>query len=590
MKTPRSTPPRGTTHSVARPDSPRSYVDVLTHYAQHRGDRLALTELSNLKDEGRRYTYSDLDRRCRAVAAHLQVQGAVGQRVALALDNNADYLAGFIACAYAGVIAVPLYPPSQRHMADRFRTVVADCDARYVLTTHTNKDRFRQTDFSAAAFGGLRLVYVDTIEDTLAPHWTPFNPAPSDLAYLQYTSGSTGTPRGVMVSHGNLMYQGQFIQKGCDLKDDDHALSWLPLYHDMGLIVGGLQPLFSGIPLWLAMPHAVVMHPERWLKAISRFRITHTGAPNFVYDLCCENIDLQRLADTDLSSWAVAYNSAEPIRSSSIQRFVRRLAPLGLPDTAPHPAYGLAEATLAVAIKPRDTQAVVTTVDAVQLTLGVIRAPNAQEPSRKLVSSGRSVLQTRIVIVDTTTLERCPAGVIGEVWVSGPTVAQGYWNQPSQTQATFQAHTRDGDGPYLRTGDLGYLDDQGELFITGRVKDLIIVAGKNHYPQDIEETVEAASADIRPHAVAALAIEGEAGDSVVVLAEIHRRRAANFNAQATAQAIRTRVSLEHQVSIAEVVLLERGQLPMTTSGKIQRRASHDLLLAGAFQIVGRFGS
>jgi acyl-CoA synthetase (AMP-forming)/AMP-acid ligase II len=263
---------------------------------------------------------------------------------------------------------------------------------------------------------------------------------------------------------------------------------------------------------------------------------------------------------------------------------------LGLPDTAPHPAYGLAEATLAVAIKPRDTQAVVTTVDAVQLTLGVIRAPNAQEPSRKLVSSGRSVLQTRIVIVDTTTLERCPAGVIGEVWVSGPTVAQGYWNQPSQTQATFQAHTRDGDGPYLRTGDLGYLDDQGELFITGRVKDLIIVAGKNHYPQDIEETVEAASADIRPHAVAALAIEGEAGDSVVVLAEIHRRRAANFNAQATAQAIRTRVSLEHQVSIAEVVLLERGQLPMTTSGKIQRRASHDLLLAGAFQIVGRFGS
>jgi acyl-CoA synthetase (AMP-forming)/AMP-acid ligase II len=567
-----------------------SYVDVLGHHAQHRADRLALTELSNLKDEGRRFTFSQLDRRCRALAAHLQAQGAAGERAALAFDNDADYLVSFLACAYAGVIAVPLFAPIQRHLAERFKAVTLDCEARFVLTTRAVSDRMQRADTVATPFSLLTPIYVDMIEDALAPRWTPVHPGCSDLAYLQYTSGSTGTPRGVMVSHGNLMYQGRYIQAGCDLRGNDRALSWLPLYHDMGLIVGGLQPLFSGFPLWLAAPHAVVMHPERWLRAIGRLRITHTGAPNFVYDLCCDHVDLTRLADTDLSSWAVAYNSAEPIRSSSIDRFVRQLAPLGLPPSAPHPAYGLAEATLAVSIKPRGCPPTLASVDAVQLALGVVRAPTADAPQRKLVSSGRLALETRVAIVDTRTDEACPSGVIGEVWVAGPTVAQGYWQKPAETQATFQAHTCDGQGPYLRTGDLGFMDEHGELFITGRVKDLIIVAGKNHYPQDIEETVESASTAIRPHAVAALAMEGEAGETVVVLAEVHRRLASTFDARATAQAIRTRVSEAHQVPVAEVVLLERGQLPMTTSGKIQRRASRDLLVAGAFLVVGRFSA
>ncbi|MFY7914601.1 MAG: fatty acyl-AMP ligase [Rubrivivax sp.] len=580
------------THKIQKPDFPqcdfKSYVDVLTHHAQHRGSALALTELSNLKDEGRCYTFADLDRRCRAIAALLQARGAVGERAALAFDNDADYLTSFIACAYAGVIAVPLFAPVQRHMIERFKSITADCDARFVLTTHAAYERLQRVESSESALARLEAVCVDTVNDTQADRWEPTAPHLHDLAYLQYTSGSTGAPRGVMVTHENLIYQGRYIQSACNLQTHDRALSWLPLYHDMGLIVGGLQPLFSGFPLWLATPHAVVMHPERWLRTISRLRITHAGAPNFIYDLCCDSVDRERLGDADLSCWRVAYNSAEPIRSSSIERFTRTLAPLGLPPTAPHPAYGLAEATLAVTLKRRDARPVITVVDAAQLSKGLVQAPSPGLASRSLVSSGTTDLETRVVIVDINTLEQCPVGVIGEVWVSGPTVTKGYWHKPAETRETFGARTRDGQGPYLRTGDLGLMDAAGELFITGRLKDLIIVSGKNHYPQDIEETVEASSPEIRPHAVAALSVEGAAGEAVVVLAEVHRRRSANFDAPATAQAIRRRVSQEHQVPVAEVILLERGQLPMTTSGKIQRRASRELLMADAFQIVGRF--
>ena len=568
----------------------QSYVDVLGHHSTRRGTQLALTELPNLKDEGRRFTYAEMDRRCRAIAAQLQAAGATGERALLAFDNDADYLLTFLACAYAGVVAVPLFAPMQRTHIERFKAVAVDCGARFLLTNRGASERGLRLGLGEAGFPPFTPVAIDTVDDAMADRWLPHRPAAGDLAYLQYTSGSTGAPRGVMVTHGNLMYQGRYIMNGCELRPDDRALSWLPLYHDMGLIVGGLQPLFCGVPLWLSTPHAVVMHPERWLRAISTLRITHAGAPNFIYDLCCNSVQPERLAGVDLSSWAVAYNSAEPIRQSSIERFVRMFEPLGLPATAPHPAYGLAEATLAVSIKPRDSLPVLQPVDAGQLSVGRVEAPAADRPERTLVSCGTLALQTQVAIVDPETRARCPAGRIGEIWVAGPTVARGYWARPEESRETFEARTDAGEGPFLRTGDLGFLDRAGQLFVTGRVKDLIIVAGKNHYPQDIEETVESVSPAIRPHAVAALAVDGRVGEAVMVLAEVQRRLAADFDAQATAQAIRTRIAQLHQVPVAEVVLLERGQLPMTTSGKIQRRASRELLLSGAFQVVGRFAA
>lgn len=567
-----------------------SYVDVLGHHAALRGERLALTELPNLKDEGRRYTYAEVDRRCRAIAAKLQALGAAGERALLVFDNDADYLLSFLACAYAGVIAVPLFAPTQRNHVARFKAVAADCGARLLLTNFSASERQGRLGMGEADFPPLLRVSVDAIDDAMAAAWQPYHPAADEVAFLQYTSGSTGMPRGVMVTHGNLMYQGRYIQNNCALRGDDRALSWLPLYHDMGLIVGGLQPLFCGYPLWLALPQSVVMHPERWLRAISQLRITHAGAPNFIYDLCCNSVQLDRLADVDLSCWAVAFNSAEPIRQSSIARFTRTFAALGLPPTSANPAYGLAEATLAVSIKPRNANPVFHCADAAQLSMGRVKAPQEGRPERQLVSCGQVALQTRVVIVDPDTHAPCLGGRIGEIWVAGPTVAKGYWGRPEQSHDTFEARTLSGEGPFLRTGDLGFLDEEGELFVTGRVKDLIIVAGKNHYPQDIEETVESASPAIRPHAVAALAVDGLAGEAVMVLAEVHRRLAADFDPLLTARAIRTRVAQHHQVPVAEVVLLERGQLPMTTSGKIQRRASRELLLAGALQVVGRYAT
>lgn len=563
-----------------------SYVDRLRLLARQRPNDLAIAELYALREIRSSYTYASLDRRCRAIAAQLQALNACGERALLACDNDPDYLLAFLACAYAGVVAVPLYAPTQRNHLERYATIAADCGARFLLSTQAVVARNKRLGMTQQDFPDLQWLLVDTVADEQSAQWQEFMPDTDAVCYLQYTSGSTGTPRGVMVQHAHLMYQGAYMQEGLSLSQRDKTLSWLPLYHDMGLIVGALQALYTGFPLLLTTPNAVVMHPERWLRAISEHRISVAGAPNFVYDLCADAVDPHSLDGVDLSCWRVAFNAAEPIRASTLARFSQIFAAQGLPATTLHPAYGLAEATLAVTMKVRDTLPVLRQVCPEALRLHRIEAADAHG-SLTLVSSGRFIPDTVVRIVDPDYSLALPPGSVGEIWVTGSGIAHGYWGREADSEAIFHARLNDDSRHYLRTGDMGFIDENNNLFVTGRLKDLIIVAGKNHYPQDIEATVEQCDQALRPHASAAVAIERGTRETLLVLAEVQRRQVADFDAKAAAALIRRSIAQRHELDLGEVVFLQRGQLPMTTSGKIRRSAARDALLAGELQVLDR---
>lgn len=569
---------------VSREAQFASYVDVVKYRAGLHPDRLALYELRSMRDRQREFTYGQLDARIAAIAAHLQELKARGERVLLVLENDPDYLLAFLACAYCGAVAVTVHVPWQRRHAERLALVARDCAARFVLTTSALASRFRRGSL-AEDMAELSWIMVDAIPASHSSVWTPHYPAPEDMAYIQYTSGSTGRPRGVIVSHGNLIYQGGYLERAVPFTPEDRALSWLPLYHDLGLILGALQPIYSGFPLALSTPAAFIKSPERWLRAIARDRIVLAGGPNFAFDLAVDALPPEGLGDLDLSSWRLALNAAEPIRASTLERFARAMAPYGFQAASMNPGYGLAEATLAVAVKPRHIPPVIHTVSADALAEGRVAAPMERDRSRSLVSSGRAQGDTDIRIVDPATRRCCAPDRTGEIWITGAGIPAGYWNHRELSAETFNVSLAGDARPWMRTGDLGFLDDSGNLFVTGRLKDIIIIAGGNHYPQDIEETVETSDAALRQHACAAFAEDDGGAERLVILAELRRDRIAGTDTANLAQLIMRRVTQEHEIAVDELVLLHPGQLPMTTSGKVQRRASQAMLRAAQFRVI-----
>lgn len=530
----------------------------LRQLAATRPDDPALTVVKAQGEHDAELTlsYAQLDTRCRAVAAVLQGRWAPGERVLLLMDNDEHYVVGFMACLYAGLVAVPVFPPEslrEQHLA-RLRAIAADAQACGVLSTEPMLPLIEPL-----LAPGVGLVAVDAASHWPAADWRPHVPREADLAFLQYTSGSTASPKGVMVSHGNLSANEQAIAEGFDVRPGDVVVSWLPLFHDMGLIGGLLQPLHAGVPTVLMSPRYFLERPLRWLKAIERHRGTVSGGPDFAYRLCLERItDAQRDA-LDLSSWRLAFSGAEPIRHDTLEGFLRRFAPAGLRATAAYPCYGLAEATLFVT-GARSGEGMHT---------GIFDAMAAQGPA--LVACGWPASGHVLRIAAPDDGQERPDGQVGEVWVSGPSVAQGYWARPEATAEAFVQ--RDGRR-WLRTGDLG-LRHRGQLYITGRLKDVIIVRGQNLYPQDIERAVEASVPEVRKGRVAAFAVEGVGGlpgEGIGLAAEVPRKLQGEVSPLALAESIGRVVGGLCGEPVSVVVLLQPGALPKTSSGKLQRQA------------------
>jgi acyl-CoA synthetase (AMP-forming)/AMP-acid ligase II/acyl carrier protein len=566
--------------------SARTLVELLRWRAQHQPDRLAYRFLTDGEIEEEQLTYRQLDERARALAAQLQQRSAPGSRALMLYPPGADFVVAFFGCLYANIVAMPLYPPHRARLSrnvQRILSIVRDSQPALTLTTADSLDTLEAAAGYAPELRETAWISTDAIPATLADEWEPPAIDGETLAFLQYSSGSTGAPKGVMVSHRNLLHNSALINQGVGITPEITGVTWLPVYHDMGLIGGILQPLYAGFTMAVMSPVAFLQSPVRWLQAISRYRADLSVAPNFAYELCVQRITAEQRAQLDLRSWTIALNGAEPVRPETIARFSATFAACGFRPETFMPCYGLAEATLFVSSIPQAEPPTAITVDSAALEQNRVETAHAEAEGRALASSGIPC-QQRVAIVDPATLRECTADAVGEIWVCGPSVAQGYWRRPEQTAATFQARIADTDeGPFLRTGDLGFVRD-GYLFVTGRLKDLIIIRGRNHYPQDIEYTVEQSHPAIRAGCGAAFSVEIDGGERLVIVQEIERQYRSG-DTTAIVQAIRQAVAEQHELHAYAVALVKPGSIPKTTSGKIQRHACRSGFLSQSLEIV-----
>ncbi|WP_433931236.1 amino acid adenylation domain-containing protein [Sorangium cellulosum] len=566
---------------------PATLIALLRRRAEQRPSAHAYTFLLDGEADARSMTYGELDRRARALAAELQAVARAGERALLLVPPGLDFIAAFFGCLYAGLVAVPVPLPQRKSGLLRVLAIVRDCRPSVVLTTEAllGAVAMLRDDPSLAELSHLRFMAVDTIQDGQGDAWRAPRVTAETVAFLQYTSGSTGTPKGVVLTHGNLLRNELMIQRAFAHTEESVIVGWLPPHHDMGLIGNILQPLYVGVPCVQLSPDQFLMKPRRWLDAISRYRATTSGGPNFAYELCIRKIPPEQREGLDLSAWRVAFNGAEPIRAATLDRFAEAFAPAGFRRDAFYPCYGLAEATLLVTGGAADAPPVVRAVGRAALAEG--RAafdPRDPEAGVSLVGCGGSPAGDEVRIVDPETLRACEDERVGEIWVAGASVAQGYWERPEDTAATFEARLSTGEGPFLRTGDLGFFS-RGELYVTGRLKDLIIVRGRNIYPQDIELTAEESHPGLRAGGGAAFSVDVDGEERVVIVQELGRRASASMDPAELGAAIERAVADRHEVAVHAVVLIKPGSLPRTTSGKVQRRACRGRFLDGSLGAV-----
>jgi len=559
-------------------------IQLLQSRAAHQPDRLAYTFLLDGEEEEAHLTYGELERQARAIGTCLQQLNLQGQRVILLYPPSLEYIAAFWGCLYAGAVAVPAYPPRLNRKMQRLQAVVADAQPSAALTTEHILSRLQPLLKNIPALSALKWLVTEEIDISLAEHWRDPEIDGTTLAFLQYTSGSTAAPKGVMVSHGNLLHNEGFIKRTFNQTEDSVIVGWLPLYHDMGLIGTVLQPLYVGARCILMSPLAFLQKPLRWLQAISRYRATTSGGPNFAYELCVRKISPAQSSMLDLSCWDVAFNGAEPISAATLERFAAAFEPCGFRREAFYPCYGLAEATLLVSGDREGRPLAIKAVDKEALANGRVVKPSAEDKrGHLLVGCGAAVADQGVVIVNPLSMTRCAADEVGEVWARGPSVAAGYWNREEETASTFYAYLADSAvGPFLRTGDLGFVSS-GELFIVGRLKDLIIIRGRNLYPHDIERTAEAAHVSLRPGGAVAFSIEAGEEELVLVLEADHRSTQDEYSE--VVGLIRQAITEEHEVHPRAIVLVKAGTVPKTSSGKLQRGVAREMFSASKFEAL-----
>lgn len=575
-------------HFGASRFKPANLVEGLRWRALHQEERQAYVFLTDESLDATHQeivapsvSYGDLDRRARAIGAWLQASGAEGERALLLLPGDLNYVDALCACLYAGTTAIPVYPPQNIQGLLNLQAIAQDAEAALVLTTASFHAKIEPLLTHAPYLQKIRWLYTESASVAMADDWREPERKAESLALLQYTSGTTGTPKGVMLTHENLVANFRLMLANYHFSPDSRSLSWIPLYHNAGLCNGLLQPFYYGYVSLLMSPVSFLQSPPRWLRAISKHRITVTGGPNFAYDLAVRHATPELIETLDLSSLDAAFTGAEYIRLGSLRRFAETFAPCGFRPETFFCAYGLAEATLVVSSGfMREAK----TVSATALeNHRIMEVEGEQENSKTLVGCGRILPEQSVLIVDPETFRECEPNGVGEIWVAGPSVARGYWKRPEETDRTFHAYLAGtGAGPFLRTGDLGFLQDR-ELFVTGRIKDLIIIRGRNHYPQDIELTIEKCHTAIVQGGGAAFSVDAEGSEQLVVVQEVTSHDQPTLDA--ITEAMRKAIAQEHGIQVNAMLLVKEGSMPKTASNKIQRHACRARFVAGSMEYL-----
>lgn len=560
-------------------------VDLLRCRAQQDANPAIYTFLIDGETCEEHLSVIALDQRARAIAAHLQDVCAIGQRALLLYPPGLDYITALFGCLYAGVVAVPVYFPRSRPAISRLRAVAEDAGIALVLTRADVVERVTEFAAHIPALNQSRCIATNAIDGQAAAGWKAPTLTGDSIAFLQYTSGSTMQPRGVILAHHNLLHNLELIRQAFAITQESHGVIWLPPYHDMGLIGGILEPLYSGSSVTMLSPFDFLQRPLRWLQAISRKRATISGGPNFAYELCVEKISPEQCADLDLRSWVVAFNGAEPVHPRTLERFVANFSGCGFQPASFYPCYGLAEATLIVTGADAASEPTIRRFDTTGLAEHrVVAVEPSVADGRDLVSCGALLGNQEIAIVAPETGRELPPDQVGEIWVRGPSVAQGYWRQPALTAGSFHGFLPGrAAGPWLRTGDLGFLQN-GELFVTGRLKDMMIIYGQNFYPQDLEWTARESHPAVRSGAGAAFVAEREGQTDLIIVQELDRHSLCGDH-EAVAQAIRRAIATVHALQVRAVVLVKPGRLPKTSSGKVQRHLCRERFLEDGLEPI-----
>lgn len=562
--------------------------DILAFREKKTPDKAAFIFLNDGETEEEIITYKDLYDQALRIADIMSGYGIhPGERALMLFPPGLTFVKTLFACFYAGVFAVPAYPPRKNRSLNRIISIVNDCNPGICLTVNEIRDTFEKNFRDVDELKSLEWIATDAGSTKIAVLGSSIRVTPDDMALLQYTSGSTASPKGVMVNHRNLMRNMEFLRQAFELNAETKTVHWLPVFHDMGLIFGVLEAVYSGYTGILMPPVSFIQKPIRWLKAIANYGAVLGGAPNFAYDLCVSKTTDEECDGLDLSKLKILYNGAEPVRKETLERFTEKFRPYGFQPEKFYPTYGMAEATLILAggrVKEMPTYLYVDKEALKKNRIDIV--DEKDEKACCQVSVGRPWIDTTEIIVDPESLQRCEEGIIGEIWVSGSIVAQGYWNNKKATTESFHAYTNDtGEGPFLRTGDLGFYY-RNELFVTGRLKDLIIIFGRNYYPQDIEYLVESSHPAIRPGASAAFSGEADGEEKLVIVAEVERTAIRALDITAVCDAIRQRIAEEFELEVYAIQLLRTASILKTSSGKIQRMACKEGFLNKTLDVVG----
>jgi len=567
-------------------------VEVLQHRANEEPDKKAFIYLDQGEVEVDSLTYSELDQQARQIAAHLQAKHEPGERAFLLFPSGLDFVRAMYGCLYAGIIPIPSNPPRLNRPADRLEAIVKDAQASFALTDTDFLKDLPLREEKIPLLKNLEWIDLTSIGYDPGLSWQEPKLNKENLAFIQYTSGSTASPKGVLITFGNLYYNRNvlFANRSVEDREKSVTLNWVPMFHDMGLITGLFQSIYDRSQSIMMSPVAFLQRPARWLEAITKYKATASGGPNFSFELCMNKITLEERKSLDLSSWVIPFNSAEPIRAETQIRFTQEFAPYGFKHEAFLPCYGLAEATLLVSAYIGEKKPITYNVERSALEEGKIKAVDVKKTNttQELVSCGPPLLEIQIAIVNPKTLKRSPKDEVGEIWISGDNITKGYWNRPEDTKKLCQAFIEDtGEGPFLRTGDFGFMHG-GHLYVTGRLKDMIIVRGRNYYPQDVELTVQASHPALQKGAGAAFAIMVDDLEHLVIVQEVKRTYRNKIDVDEVSKAIRFAVAEAHGIRAHAIVFIHPYSIPKTSSGKLMRNETRAQYLDKNLKIIAEW--